>query len=128
MSFENDAGTESYVASGDLSLLLNRVVERIGTTAFKVGAATANGGFGVLMNAPKNGENASVAESGTAEVRVGAAVNANDPLTSAASGWAITAAVTAGKQHVFGFALTGAASGMLAPVKLKEFYLPNSIA
>lgn len=122
---EADVG---YVASGDLRLLQNRVVQRTGTVAFKVSHATANGGFGVLLNAPNNGENASVAESGVCMVRVGAAVNANDNLVSAISGWAITAGVTAGLQHVFGIALVGAASGMLCPVNLKEFYLPNSIA
>lgn len=128
MSFEISAETESYVATGDLTGLLNRVVQRISNAAYKVGAAGANEGFGVLVNAPNDGENAAVAESGTAMVRVGAAVQAHDRLTSAASGWAIVAAVTAGKQHVFGVAQTGAASGMLVPVKLKEFYLPNSIA
>lgn len=126
--FTVDEKTESFIASGDLSLCLGRVVQLITNADFKVGLSGANLGYGVLLNAPKDGEEAAVVIEGITMVRVGAAVQAGNQLTSAASGWAIAAAVTAGKQSVFGTALTGAASGMLAPVKVERFYLPNSIA
>jgi hypothetical protein len=125
--YANDEETESFVASGDLSLCLGRVVAPLAAN-FKVGLAAANTGNGVLLNAPKDGEHASVVVEGRTMVRCGDAVTAGQYLTNAASGWAIPAAVTAGKQHVFGQARTSAASGMLAAVDLKEFYLPNSIA
>jgi hypothetical protein len=64
---------ESFVASGDLSACVNRIVDLL-STAFKVGIATAAGGFGVLANAPKDGEHASVATDGVVMVRVGASV------------------------------------------------------
>lgn len=125
--FSLDEKTESFVASGDLSACLGRVVSLLATN-FKVGLAAINTGYGVLLNAPKDGEHASVVIEGITMVRVGAAVTAADPLTNAGSGWALTAAVTTGKQKVFGTALTSAASGMVAAVKMERFYLPNSIA
>lgn len=123
--FSQGQKNEAFVASGDLSLCLNRIVDMIGAD-FKIGLAGANGGFGVLANAPKNGEHAAVATDGVVMVRVGAAVTQGDNITSAASGWGVK--VTSGSgQAVIGRAETGAASGMLAAVKLKQFYRPNSV-
>lgn len=119
MSFSNDGKPEAFVASGDLSSCLNRVVMEL-TTDFKVGLATAGKGVGVLANAPKDGEFASVATDGVVMVRVGDTVTANDYLTAATSGWAVK--VTSGANaDVIGKARTGAASGMLAAVKLGNF-------
>lgn len=124
-----DEKTESFIASGDLSGMLGRVVQAHGSGSnFIVEGATAGFGFGVLANAPKDKEEASVVTEGITMVRVGAAVNVDDPLTSAASGWAITATVAAAHQRCFGTARTNAASGMLVAVKLEKFYLPNSVA
>lgn len=124
-----DERTESFIASGDLSQMLGRVVQAHGSGAnFIVEAALANTGFGVLANAPRDKEEASVVTDGITMVRVGAAVNVDDPLTSAASGWAVTALVSAAHQRCFGTARTNAASGMLAAVRLEKFYLPNSVA
>lgn len=122
--FSSDAKNEAFVASGDLSLCLNRVVAQL-PADFKVGLAVAGAGVGVLQNAPKNGEFAAVATDGITMVRVGAAVTANDYLTSAASGWAVTVTSGAGGD-VIGKARTGAASGMLAAVDLDSFYRANS--
>lgn len=115
---------ESYVASGDLSTMLNRVVDIIGD--FTIGAALAGGGYGVLQNAPKDKEHAAVATDGVVMVRVGAAVTAGQDVTSAASGWAVVVTSGAGLR-VLGRIEVGAASGMLAPLKLKQFYRPNSV-
>lgn len=115
----------ALVASGDLSGCLNRVVDLLGAN-FKVGIAVAKGGYGVLANAPKDTEHASVVVGGTTMVRVGAAVTAGNELTSAASGWAI--AVTAqDSNRVIGRALTTAASGMVAAVRLGQYYRANSV-
>lgn len=122
--YSSNEERESFVASGDLSNCLNRVVDVLGD--FVVGLATANTGIGVLTNKPKNGEFAAVATDGIVMVRVGAAVSANDYLTSAASGWAVKVTSGAG-QNVFGRVRTGAASGMLAAVALDEFYRANSV-
>jgi hypothetical protein len=123
MSYSNDAKNEAFVASGDLSALLNRIVQPL--SDFVVGAAVAGNGFGVLKNQPRNGEHAAVATDGITEVRVGAAVTAGQYLTSAASGWAVGVTSGAG-QEVLGKARTGAASGMLAAVKLGQFFRTNS--
>lgn len=126
MSYSNNSKAEAFVASGDLSACLNRVVMQL-TTDFKVGLATAGGVVGVLLNAPKDGETASVATDGITMVRVGAAVTANDYLTAAASGWAITATGPfAARTDILGKARTGAASGMLAAVDLSNFAFANS--
>lgn len=123
--FSQDAKPEAFVASGDLSLHLNKIVTQL-PTDFVVGLGTAGTGLGVLLNAPKNGEFASVATDGVALVRVGAAVVAGTYITSAASGWGV--GVTSGNgQQVVGQARTGAASGMLAAVDLDSFYRPNSV-
>jgi hypothetical protein len=116
---------ESFVASGDLSACVNRIVDLL-STDFKVGIATAAGGFGVLANAPKHGEHASVATDGVVMVRVGAAVTNGDDITSATSGWGTKVTSGAG-QRVVGRAETGAASGMLAAVRLGQYYRPNSV-
>lgn len=120
--------TESFIASGDLSLCLGRVAQLHSGVNFVCELAGAGQNFGVLLTAPKDKEHASVVIAGVTMVRVGAAVNADDYLTSAASGWAITATVAAAHQKYFGRALTNAASGMLAAVLVERGYLPNSIA
>lgn len=122
-----DECPESFIASGDLSHCLNRVVNQLPVDHI-CGLAAGDDGIGVLLNAPRDTETASVVIKGTTMVRVGAAVTAGDFLTAAASGWAITAAVTAGHQAYFGRARTTAASGMLSAVFLERGYLPNSIA
>lgn len=122
--FSLDAKNEAFVASGDLSLCLNRIVTQLAVD-FKVGIAAANQGVGVLTNAPKDGEFAAVATDGIVSVRVGAAVTAGQYLTSAASGWAVSV-VSGSGQEVIGKARTGAASGMLAAVDLDSFYRANS--
>lgn len=126
MSFSNNAKAEAFVASGDLSGCLNRIVAQLAVD-FKVGLATAGASVGVLLNAPKDGEFASVATDGVTMVRVGAAVTAGDYITAAASGWGITATGPfAARTDILGRARTGAASGMLAAVDLDGFAFANS--
>jgi hypothetical protein len=116
----------SFTASGDLSLCQNRLVDLIVNADLIVGLAPAAGGYGVLLNAPKDGQPASVVVGGITMVRVGAAVQAGNDLTSAASGWAV-ADVSGTSERVIGRALTGAASGSLASVHVRQFYHPNSV-
>lgn len=123
--YSNDTEAEAFVASGDLSTCLNRIVSQL-STDFKIGLATAGAGFGVLLNAPKDGEFASVATDGVALVYAGAAVTAGQYVTAATSGWAVV--VTSGSgQEVLGKVRVGAASGMLAAVAIDYFYRPNSV-
>lgn len=130
-----DGEVEAFVASGDLSSCLNRIVTML-STDFKVGLAGAGQGFGVLANEPKNGEHAAVYTDGVVMVRVGGAVSAGDLITSAASGWGAIATntiqVASGSFieniDIIGRARTGAASGMLAAVDLEPFTRPASVA
>lgn len=116
MAHHNRVVADTFIASGDLSGLLNRGVDIVG--AFKVGHALAGRLYGVLNNKPRNGEHASVVVEGEQEVRVGAAVSAGDLITTAASGWFV--GVTSGAaQDIAGRVITAAASGMLATVALK---------
>jgi len=125
MSYSNGATAEAFVSSGDLSTCLNRIVTQLAVD-FKIGLAGAAAGFGILLNAPKDGEFASVATDGVQTVRVGAAVVAGDYITSAASGWGVK--VTSGSgQEILGKARTGAASGMLAAVDIGVHYRANSV-
>ena len=117
--------TESFIASGDLSGCLGRIVDLL-STDLKVGIATANNGFGVLLNAPKDGEFASVVLDGITMVRVGGAVTAGNELTSATSGWG-TPVTAQASNRVIGRCLTGAASGFLAAVLMRQYYRPNSV-
>lgn len=115
---------EAFVASGDLSTCLNRIVTQL-PTDFIVGLGTAGAGFGVLENSPKNGEAAAVATDGVVMVRVGATVTAGQYITSAASGWGVSVTSGVGGE-VLGKCRTGAASGMLAAVEVDYFYRANS--
>jgi hypothetical protein len=130
--FTQDEKIDSFVASGDLSLLQNRLVCLLSNANFKVDAAGASNAlapFGVLNNAPRAGENASVVTGGITMVRVGAAVQASQKATSATSGWAIAAVQGAeATKNVVGEFITGAASGMLAALKVERFVLTASVA
>lgn len=116
--------SEAYVASGDLSLCINRIVQQLAD--FKVGLATAGEGFGVLTNEPKDKEHAAVATDGVVLVLGGAALTANQYVTAATSGWAVVVTSGAGST-VIGRVEAGCASGMLAAVRLGQFYRPNSV-
>lgn len=119
-----DQKNEAFVASGDLSACVNRVVSQLAD--FKVGLATTGTGIGVLQNSPKDKEHASVATDGVVMVRGGAALTAGQYLTAATSGWAVN--VTSGSgQEVIGRCEAGCASGMLAAVNLGQFYRANSV-
>lgn len=130
--FTLDEKIDSFVASGDLSLLQNRLVTALPNAQFIVGVAGASNAlaaYGVLANAPRDKENASVVVGGTTMVRVGAAVQANTKATAAASGWAITAVQGAeATKNVIGEFQSSAASGMLAALKVERYVLSNSVA
>lgn len=124
--FTIDEKTESFIASGDLSGCLGRIVDLITNNNFKVSIAVAKAGYGVLLNAPKDTETAAVVLDGITMVRVGGAVQAGNEITSATSGWG-TPITAQDSNRVVGRLLTGAASGMLAAVKLGQYYRANSV-
>lgn len=115
---------EAFVASGDLSACLNRIVMTLAD--FKIGLATANNGFGVLANAPKAGEHAAVVTDGVTMVRASIALTAGQYITATTSGWAVSVTSGAG-QEVLGRVEAGCASGMLAAVNVSVFYRANSV-
>ncbi len=126
MSFHNNVERRSYVASVDLDACMFHAVDLVANVPHKIALAAANGGFGILLNKPKAGEDASVAREGEVEVRVGAAVQAGQIAVAAGSGW-LTSFVQSTQvasggvlttQTVLGRFVTGAASGMLAALEL----------
>lgn len=124
MAHHNRVVADAFIASGDLSGLLHRGVDLLTNAQFKVGVAGAGRLYGVLNNKPRHGEHASVVTEGETEVRVGAAVQAGNLVTTAASGWFV--AVTSGaNQDVAGRVITGAASGMIATINL-DIYRVNT--
>lgn len=123
MSYSISPRMESYVALSDLTLLINRIVQQSGDFSCDVGQAGV--GFGVLTNEPKVGEHAAVATDGVVMVRGGAALTAGQYLTSASSGWAVVVTSGAG-QEVIGRCEAGCGSGMLAAIRLGQFYRANS--
>jgi hypothetical protein len=128
--YHNETERRSKVASIDLDTALFHAVDLIANVDQKVGIAGAGGGYGILVNKPKAGEDASIVVDGECEVRVGAAVQAGDYATSAASGW-LTKFNTASTQVasggvfkpvvVLGRFITGAASGMLAALEVDPY-------
>lgn len=117
---------DSFVASGDLSGLQHHFVEIV--AAHKVGHALANQGYGVLLNKPQDGEEASVAIGGTVKCKAGGAVAVGDLIYSAASGWAqvhspgaqVGSGDTLTERHIMGEALTAAGSGHIFALALDK--------
>lgn len=129
MSYHNETERRSKVASIDLDTALFHAVDLISNVNGKVTIAAAGGGYGILANKPKAGEDAAVIVEGETEARVGAAVQAGDYAASAASGW-LVAHVTSNQvasgsvlnsKVILGRFITGAASGMLATVDLDPY-------
>ena len=87
--YHNETERRSKVASVDLDACLFHAVDLISNVNGKVALAAAGGGYGILANKPKAGEDASVVVDGECEVRVGAAVQAGDFAVAAGSGWLI---------------------------------------
>jgi len=120
--YHNETERRSKVASVDLDTSLFHAVDLISNVNGKVTLAAAGGGYGILANKPKAGEDASVIVDGESEVRVGEAVQAGAFAVAAGSGWLVnyvasfqvaSGGVLASK-IVMGRFVTGAASGMLA--------------
>ena len=133
--YHNETERRSKVASNDLSGLLFRAVDLVGGADQRVDVADAGKGYGILVNKPLAGEDASVVVDGECEVRVGAAVVAGEWAISATSGWIVP--LTAGSFQVasgaffaeltvLGRIVTGAASGMLGVLDVDPFLVVTS--
>lgn len=124
MAYTSNEQVMSFVASGDLSGAQYRFVDILADN--RVGHALANKGFGILVNAPKDKEHASVVIQGQGKVRAGGTITAGGFIVSAASGWAAAAGtitVASGQvlnqnNVILGRALTSAASGSLFTIQL----------
>ncbi len=126
MADTNRVMAETFVASGDLSLMQHRFVDHVGVGV--IGHSLAREGMGVLMNKPLDGEHATIALKGRVRVDAGAAVTAGDYITSAASGFGVTQALTnfqtgsagafAQWRNIMGRAMTTAASGSVFTIEL----------
>lgn len=86
MAGQNRIVNETFTASGDLSAMQHRFVDYVGAGDV-IGHALAEGGIGVLLNKPQDGEFATVALSGRVRVAAAVAVTAGDWIISAASGF-----------------------------------------
>lgn len=100
---------DGWVAGQDLSAKAFHFVQVVPGGVFAAATAGQRGIIGVLLNAPKLGEQCLIAGGTQVEVVAGGAIAQGDTLMSQNDGRAITAAVSA-SNHVFGFALE-AASG-----------------
>lgn len=123
--YNSDVRHVSGVASINLTDAQNKFVDQISNTPFKFTISAAGGGYGILVNKPQAGEDASIAIEGQQQVRVGVAVQASQYCTSAASGWAVNIASTT-VSKIAGKFVTNAASGMLAVVDLNPFVGPTA--
>jgi len=121
MAYENNVLNVSFISSIDLNAAAHKhmFVQLSGTTPFKVTLAAANGGIGVLQNAPLAGEHATVAIRGQLKANAGATISVGDEISAATSGYAAvhigSFQVASGsvliQKTVLGVALTAAASG-----------------
>lgn len=101
----------SFPASGDLSADQYKLVVFDATPELALAGAGA-GGFVLVDKPDAQGVNGTVILAGKAKVTAGGAVSAGDPVTSDASGLAVTAAPGAGSNVTLaGYALEDAASG-----------------
>jgi hypothetical protein len=125
--YHNSVRNISFVASEDLNAdySIGKAVDLITNSNLKVAFAQAGGGFGVLQNQPKAGEHATVAVDGEVQVRTGLAVQAGQYAAVANSGFFINVASTTAIS-VMGRYLTGAASGMLATLRIDKFRGPTA--
>jgi hypothetical protein len=130
MAGQNRIVSESFIASGDLSTMQHRFVDLVAAGEI-VGHALANGGIGVLLNKPLDGEHATVALSGRVRVDAGVAITAGQFIVSAASGFAIpeifSLTITSADNFtligktVLGRAMSTAASGSVFALELAPF-------
>lgn len=126
MADTNRVETETFVASGDLSVMQHRFVDHVGVGI--IGHSLARGGMGVLVNKPQSGEHATVAFKGRVRVDAGLSVTAGDWIVSAASGFGIPQVLTnfqtgsagafAQWRNIMGRAMTTAASGSVFTIEL----------
>ena len=129
MAYENNLTTVTYIASIDLNAAahLHMFVD-LTSDAFKATLAGSGAGIGVLQNAPRAGEHATVAIRGQVKANAGATVSVGDQITAALSGYALGATeypTNTGSAGTFitelvilGQALTAAASGSVFTMEL----------
>lgn len=122
---------KSYVAVADIAayLIVKAAAPAAGTTIATATAAT-DSLLGVVDSLGGSaGRAVDVTLQGPAEVRLGANVAFNDPLTSDATGKAITAVASAGaNKRIVGYALAPGAVGDLIPIRVAPGFLANPAA
>jgi hypothetical protein len=128
MAYENNVTNVTFISSINLNAAAHKhmFVDLSGTNAFKITLAAANGGIGVLRNAPLAGEHATVSIRGQVKANAGATISVGDEISAATSGYAAvhigSFQVASGsvliQKVVLGTALTAAASGSVFTMEL----------
>jgi len=117
MAWQVGEDSKALRALSDFTNMQYRIVELATTEPNACDYAPANGGYGVLMNEPRQYEAATVMFQGECRCRAGKAIAIGDRITAAASGangsgWATNVASGAAVK-ILGIARSACASGSL---------------
>lgn len=105
------------IASG--AVTKNFIAKLTSDTQAALASAATDKLMGVFLNDAADTEYVDVQTAGTAEVKAGGTVNVGDPVTSDANGKAVASAPAGGSNNrIVGFALVGAVSGDIFPIRL----------
>lgn len=127
MAYQKDLTCRTIQSSVDLSAHKFKVVELTSTNLVRLAALGT--GFGVLQNAPKAQEAATVAVMGESKVIAGGTLAINDHVRVLSGGWAvkINSGDLAGIIDL-GIVMASAASGGIATVDLNPVFVANVIS
>lgn len=121
MAYSNELENVTKEANADLSGFKFRVVELLSTN--KVALAALDQAYGILQNAPRSGEAATVAVGGFSKAIAAVAVTIGQKVKATSGGWCTP--VTSGAAHtafsnLVGRVHTDAASGQLFTVEINR--------
>lgn len=131
MAYQKDLNCMTFISSVDLSTHKFKVVELVAGSPAPglVRLAPLGTGTGILQNAPKAGEHASVAVSGESKAHAGGTVGLGDYVRVLSGGWCvkINSGDLSGITNL-GQAMTAAASGALFTVDLRPHLIANVVS
>lgn len=116
MAYEDALKTVTMIAGADLSSSQYRFVKLNSNAKEVVVCGDGEDAFGILQDAPVQGEAACIGIGGVSKVYAGASFNAGAVLSSGASGVANT---SANGDYMLGKALSGGANGAIATMLIQ---------
>lgn len=127
MGYQRDLTIRTVQSSVDLSSHKFKVVELTSTNLVRLAALGT--GYGVLQNAPKAGEFASVAVMGESKAIAGGTVSINDRVRVLSGGWVVKA--NSGDLSGIidmGICMVAAASGFPTTIDLNPTWVANVVS